>query len=450
LAVKDLYDKACEAANKGNYEYSIELFREVLRLEVEYPGARLLLRGTERRRVSEMASFLAPVTCFFKGLVPMIKASLQFKDARKKLECWEDVLENSPNSMGALVAGAQAARRAELPEVAITILKDLLSLKPDHKAALRELGEVFEEVNRTKEALSALLKLTELVPNDRLLQQKVRNLEAQAHMQETRLDEAGSFRDTIRDKGVADEAVRKFETADERRVKQIEAAEQDMQQDPDNVNKIVRLADFYEQDGKFDMALRVLKEADERMPNAYTIRERMGDVQLRMLEAAIEKVGKQAGQSPDNAELQKKKEDLQTKARRLAVREFTWRVEQHPTDNALRLNFGRALFEDGQVEKAIASFQQASKDPRLQLEASLMLGRSFCAKKQFDLAVEQFNKVIARHAELDEQGMKFHYMLGDALEQQGDKAGALAVYKKIYSNDIGFRDVAQKVEALGS
>jgi hypothetical protein len=32
----------------------------------------------------------------------------------------------------------------------------------------------------------------------------------------------------------------------------------------------------------------------------------------------------------------------------------------------------------------------------------------------------------------------------------GKSADALALYKRIYSQDIGFRDVAQKVESLGT
>jgi len=56
LAVKDLYDKACEAANRGNYGYAVELYRQVLRLEPDYPSARLLLRGVERRRLAHFPS----------------------------------------------------------------------------------------------------------------------------------------------------------------------------------------------------------------------------------------------------------------------------------------------------------------------------------------------------------------------------------------------------------
>ena len=39
-------------------------------------------------------------------------------------------------------------------------------------------------------------------------------------------------------------------------------------------------------------------------------------------------------------------------------------------------------------------------------------------------------------------------MLGEALELMGEKQEALKVYKKIYATDIGFRDIADKVESL--
>ena len=449
MAVKDLYDKACEAANKGNYEYAIELFREVLRLEPEHPGARVLLRGTERRRLSEINSFMGTVGCYVKSIPPMVKALIQYKDARKRLEHWEDVLETSPNNMSALMAAAKSAREAGLKEVAVTVLKDILSLQADNKAALREVGDVLEESGRTKEALTALLKLSELEPNDRFIMQRLRNIEAKAHMQETHLEEAKSFRDTIRDKDSAEEAERKFETVEERRGKHVLAAEEELAQEPDNANKIIRLAALYEQEGALDKALRLLKEADARMPNTYTIRERLGDLRMRFFEDARRKAEKQLEQDPKNEALKKKRQDLAAGGIELAVREYSWRVEEHPTDVGLRFKLGNALYEAGQMDKAIACFQQATKDPKLQVDAMLMLGRCFLGKRQFDLAVQQFERVIARHPGLDEQGMNLHYLLGETLEMQGKKNEALVIYKKIYSHDISFKDISHKVESLG-
>jgi tetratricopeptide (TPR) repeat protein len=98
---------------------------------------------------------------------------------------------------------------------------------------------------------------------------------------------------------------------------------------------------------------------------------------------------------------------------------------------------------------AIAAFQIAVRDPGLEVEGATMLGQCFTAKGQYDLAVEQYNRAISNRPQLDSTGMQLHYLLASALELMGDKEQALKIYKKLYSNDISFRDVAQKVDALG-
>jgi predicted site-specific integrase-resolvase len=49
---------------------------------------------------------------------------------------------------------------------------------------------------------------------------------------------------------------------------------------------------------------------------------------------------------------------------------------------------------------------------------------------------------------MDDEGKALRYSQAEAYELMGKKEEALAVYKRIYSQDINFRDVARKVDAL--
>jgi DNA-binding SARP family transcriptional activator len=51
---------------------------------------------------------------------------------------------------------------------------------------------------------------------------------------------------------------------------------------------------------------------------------------------------------------------------------------------------------------------------------------------------------------MNDRGKKLHYRLAGAYEQAGQLDKALGIYKKIYSVDISFQDVAQKVQTLGA
>ena len=450
MAVKDLYDKACEAANKGNYGYAIELYREVLRLDPEYEEARVLLRGTERRRFEENASFLYSISCWLRGLWPLIKAHVQFNKPRKRLESCEDFLELNPNNTHVLLKAGKAAQAAGLDEAAKSIFRDLLSQNPENKAALEALGNALADEGKTREALKYLGRLADLKPDDRTLQARVKNMEAEAHMQKTQMEDAGSFRDMIRDEDVAEESERRFETVEERREQLVKEAEEEVQEEPENVNKIVRLANLYLDDNRYKDALKALEKANERLPDNYQLREKLGDVRLTICERALKKVENQLKENPEDEKLQERKAKLESKRNRLAVKEYEWRVQQHPTDNELRLKLGYAYFDTSEIDQALSEFQKAAHDTRIRVQAAGMMGRCFMEKGQYDLAEEQFQRAIDHHAKFDDTGMKLHYQLARALEERGDTDEALKIYKKIYSTDINYRDVSRKVESLSA
>jgi tetratricopeptide (TPR) repeat protein len=83
--------------------------------------------------------------------------------------------------------------------------------------------------------------------------------------------------------------------------------------------------------------------------------------------------------------------------------------------------------------------------------ASLVgLGRCFKAKKLFDLAVAQLNTAKSDLANMDETKKDVVYELGACYELMGKPDAAIEEFKAIYSEDIGFRDVADKINAFYS
>ena len=120
-------------------------------------------------------------------------------------------------------------------------------------------------------------------------------------------------------------------------------------------------------------------------------------------------------------------------------------VERYPNDPAARQEFGELLRERGEVEAAIAQFQAAMKSPATRIAALVGLGRCFATKQLFDLAVAQLSTAKAELGAMTEQKKEVLYELGTALEAMGRREEAMAEFKAIYSEDIGFRDVLAKV-----
>jgi tetratricopeptide (TPR) repeat protein len=449
MTVEDLYKKACDAVERANYDYAIELFREVLRQNPEYPDARLALRGTERRRLQEkggsaLGMLTRPVSISLTGLKSLVSG------AKKKLELWEDFLQKQPDSFWGLTRAGSAARKLGLRGEAINIYKDAQRLKASHKGTLRALGNLLVEDGQHQEALKYLSRLSEIDPSNRELLREVRDLAATEHMVSHEMEGATSFRDLIRDKDEAERlesAGRMAVTMDDLRGR-VGQAERELAEHPDNVTRILGLAKLYRDTGHLAKAQQLLREKHRAMPDNYEIRAHLGDTQLAVYDEAAKGLKARLQQEPADTPAKRKLAELEQRRRDLAVREYKWRLHQHPTERELHLRLGYIHLDAGEANEAIAAFQSASQDARYEAEACKMLGVCFMHKGQHDLAIEQFEKAVKSHPELDEQGKDLRYQEAAAYEQMGNKGQALSIYKKVYSTDINFRDVAQKVETL--
>jgi tetratricopeptide (TPR) repeat protein len=448
MAVEDLYAKACQAVERDNLDYAITLFRQVLAARPDYPDARSALRMTERRRLEAKGAGLsaatAPMDSAFAGVKSLIGGP------RKKLEACEDFLEKHPNSFRGLLNAAGAAAQAGFKGEAVNIYKDALRFKPEDKTALRRLSDTLREMGENAEALKYLARLSALEPANRDLTDELRDLEAATHMAAHRVEDAASFRDLIRDKDEAarlEQAGRMAASTDDLR-REIVQQEKELETNPNQANRILRLAQLYDDVGEPQKAISLLSQKRQALPDNYEIREKLGDVAISMADAQIAAVAKQAAAEPGDAVAQKKLADLRERRNKYALEEMRWRISQHPTDRELQGRMGRLYYETGAYNEAIAAFQGLVPDARFAVEAMRMLGLCFMKKGQADLALEQFARAIERHPEMDDEGKELRYSLAQAQEESGNKAEALKAYKQIYSQDINYRDVAKKVDAL--
>lgn len=134
----------------------------------------------------------------------------------------------------------------------------------------------------------------------------------------------------------------------------------------------------------------------------------------------------------------------------MRVTEYRRRVQQQPTDFALRFELGSALLELGQTDAAIAELQLAIKDPRKKAESFLGLGKAFRKKGLADLALGQLEKALEASGPSGPLGKQTLYEMGSVAHEAGRAAEALAHFSRILEQDIGFLDVAQKVQELKS
>ena len=132
------------------------------------------------------------------------------------------------------------------------------------------------------------------------------------------------------------------------------------------------------------------------------------------------------------------------------VVEYRRQVEHNPTDLRCRFQLGEALFATQKFDDSIAELQQAVKDPKVKADSLLMLGQAFAAKDMDELALGQLEKALDASSDTGEKGKEILYAMGSVAQNMGQTEQALAHFSRILEQDIGFKDVQQKIEALRS
>ncbi|HHT9123166.1 MAG TPA: protein kinase domain-containing protein, partial [Candidatus Wunengus sp. YC63] len=120
-----------------------------------------------------------------------------------------------------------------------------------------------------------------------------------------------------------------------------------------------------------------------------------------------------------------------------------------PEEEANRIRYELATFyEEKEDDKALSLLQTIERVPsEYQLDAQLRLGKLFFKKGTRNIAEEYFNKVIEAVMPMDKK-VDFLYQIGAAFEEHDIPEKALDIYKKIISFDIGYKDIAKRLEII--
>ena len=123
-------------------------------------------------------------------------------------------------------------------------------------------------------------------------------------------------------------------------------------------------------------------------------------------------------------------------------------------DPETHYNLGVAFREMGLLDEAIGEFQKVVKGsgkgnfPTNFLQACSLLAICFMEKKMPAIAVKWYLRALETPGLDEEALMALQYDLGLAYEQAGDSRNALERFIEVYSQNIDFRDVADKIREL--
>jgi tetratricopeptide (TPR) repeat protein len=341
----------------------------------------------------------------------------------------------------------KAAAALELHDVIHWIARILLEVqrqadKPD-KRVLVVITQAFQDIEDYVEAIAACEMAQKLDPEDGKIHQMLGNLSAKYAIKKGRYDEKGDFTKGVRDMDKQKELMDGDSLTKDKAYleKELEKARADHLRSPTVVGKINALADALLKldDEKHENEATELLTGAHQQLGAYQFKMRVGNIRIQQMTRRYRQYVK-AG---------KKDEAIKQMERQLAfeLEEFAERAANYPTDLGIRFELGRRQFIAGRYDDAIASLQEAQREPRRRLAAMDYLGQAFAKKGWAREAVDTFDKAL--QSEVPEQRAKdLRYNLGCALEQKGELKRAQDEFSTVAQQDYNYKDVRQKLEDL--
>ncbi len=439
------------AITRGNFDYAVEICGTVLESEPGCLDVRRLLRRAQKRVSADKGKGAALVVRRIFHSVSLLQGYIMLKrDPSVAMAIGERVLHKDVYNSRALSLIARGARSLELNETEAFCLETLCEKYPNNYVKLERLCEALIKVGATEKALAIAERLNGLKPGSGQVQELVKSASVAHSINQGKwAEKEEDFRAKLKDKEEADileranRVVVDEEGGEDRASDLMEA----IHRDPQNVDNYKLLVRSYMNQEDFDAALRWLDKAFAlpEAENDAPLRQLRSELRVNRVERELFDLKRDAvGADGSDVKIRSLEEELLA----LKLEESRKLVDQFPNDYSQRFKYGSYLYESGNTDAAIQQFQISQRSPSLRLKSLVLLGKCFMAKGLYDLALEQLDQAGENLNTMDAFKMEVLYLLAQCYENLDKPESAIEQYKAIYSSDIGYRDVASKIDAF--
>ena len=439
-----------QALESGRYDLAVELLSEALTCAPDTLETRRLLRAAQIARYRQNPpGFMAKMKCMtMRGKVLSLAKKGQGAEAMAEAEKLLTINPLDPDNIEAAVKAAEAAGK---PEAAAISVEAAYSCNQSDVNLLERIAAYYMVAKRYDKARDAYVKLSQLKPGDQRIVQLLKNAEAQTTMSSGWSDSVGKrggFQNLIANK----EQAQKLDQANKAMVVGSDAealiAEKKAQieKEPGNMNMYRALARIYMQNKRFTEAVQTLEQAQAVNSADPELDRMLSTVRAADYEARIEAL-RQEGKTEEADALEVEKDQF-------VFDDLATRVDRYPNDLHLRFELGYQYYIYGDqdpsfYDEAVQHLQLAQKSPKDRLNALYYLAMCFLKKGQRDMAVMQLETARDQLPMMDDLKKKVVYQLGLCAEETGDLEKAYNYYKDVYSSDVTFGDLNERMLKIG-
>ncbi len=450
---ESLFQYGTDAANKGNYPYAIDMYRNACRIAPLVVRFRNALRAVQRLKFGNEPNKVGKLV---GAKIQPIRLRVRTARSRSKwmeaFEICEDGFELNPWDLGLSRELAEVAQGLDSKELAKWAMESVQNQAGDDLSYWKHMARVYEFVEDFKRAIRCWERIKKLAPHDQDATHQIHALSASDTIA------IGGLHDAIKRAEVPPTDQHGSGSGAEAQAEMLrkqqamspeERAEFEIKQDPASPRPYLDLAEHYRMQGRLDDAKEALGRGLKALPDDPMLRRVYAEIQISRMQKAIEALKQKLAESPEDPELKAKLGRLTAKLAESELSEAQRRVEQNPEDLGLRLDLGRLLANADRHDEAIAEFQAARASIRHKIPALIDAGKSFEATGVLKLAERSFAEALkAADADNYDEINEIRYRLGRIAEQLGNFESAEEHYNEVAANNFGYLDVAQRLRSL--
>ena len=434
--------KAEEALKRRNYDFAIELYRQLIDLDPDQGEARSGLRRALKGRHDQKkgGKLLRAVS----GALPLSRAKTYAKLGKHAAcaKALEDYLATNPLDEEANLLLGMSLEELGHYRSARAVYEFTAEIAPKNATALKRAGAMMQRTGDPARSLEYFERALQADPRDQEALKARKNLAAETALSSTGMGSATHSRELIKDKDEARSLERRKRlhlSADELQ-DELSRLEGRYAEDPADVDLLIEMADVHERLKDPAAALEYAQRALSYRKDSFELVAKVGDLESKRLKREIA----QADKNGNAEEAGRIEQELVSHE----VEDYRRRVDARPGDAGLRLSLSKKLIKADDVDGALAELQRCSDEPRVRNDALFLLGQCFQKKGVLDLARKEYEQALSVTEKKSERAKEILYNLGAIAVAQGSAEEARSYYIQIYAVDIGYRDVAEKMGTL--
>ena len=445
--------KQLEGADRAiskDINYSIDIYSSILKQSPGCLELRKHLRAQQFKNAKGskkgMGSLLGKITN-----APFIFKGKSHKDPESAISSAEELIAKNPHNVAAHLMLADACTKLEMSGTIVFAYETIRSIQPKDLATLKKLANAYLESGQSDLAIQTGNAILEINPSDGDAEDMMKRASVAVAMTKGKWEGSSDFREQLKDKDEAEALEQSAKTVND--AKGLEAlirqAYENVQAEPQNLNHYRQLSEYYERYSDLQNAISWIQQARnlEAGKGDVSLEEKERQLTLAYYGEIIEQWENATAGDPDNPQNQKGLADAVLAKKKFQRNQLESLVKRYPNEYGYRFELGCILYEEAEYDTCLPHFQLAQRNAKVRLDAILFLGRAYLNKKFFDLAIEQFKLLKSEIQIMDERKKDAIYQLGCCFEAMDKAEEAIEEFKIVYSADISFRDVADKINA---